>query len=232
MSSVEKQLAEIRRRVSVACERAGRDEAAVTLVAVSKTFPAEAIREAAEAGQIQFGESRFQDAEPKIAELSEGLEWHFIGGVQRNKVRKILSLFGCVHAIDSLKLAKYTDGVAVDLGLKPEIFLQVNLAGEDSKGGFSVDEIREAMGELKALMNVKILGLMMIPPADDGARGWFRGLREFRDVLEKDFSVELPFLSMGMSGDFEIAIEEGATHVRVGSAIFGKREGKVEGELG
>ena len=232
MSEVASQLAGIRQRISEACSRAGREDGDVTLVAVSKTFPSDSIQEAVDVGQSVFGESRFQEAEPKVLELPEGLEWHFIGGVQRNKVRKILPHFRCVHAIDSLKLAKYTDGVAKDLGLQPKIFLQVNLAGEESKGGFSADEIRDEMEELKALESVKILGLMMIPPADDNAREWFRSLRGLRDELVKDFSVKLPSLSMGMSGDFEIAIEEGATHVRVGSAIFGKRDGKVPGELG
>ncbi len=234
MSGIAAQLAEVKNRVAESCHNAGREVSGVKLVAVSKTFPAGDIRKAIEAGQTCFGESRFQEAEPKIAMLPEGLEWHFIGSVQRNKVRKILPLFGCIHAIDSLKLATYTSQVAGELGLSPEVFLQVNLAGEESKGGFSAKDLRAAMVRLMALPEIRIKGLMTIPP-DSGngeARKWFCGLRELRDALEADFSTSLPFLSMGMSGDYEAAILEGATHVRVGSSIFGTRSYRVDGELG
>lgn len=223
MSEIRAQLAEIESRIHEACLRSGRDAAEPKLIAVSKTFPPEDIREAIAGGQMLFGENRFQDAEPKIAQLPTSLEWHFIGSVQRNKVRKILPLFAYVHAIDSLKLATYTDGVAADLGLKPKLFLQVNQAGEESKGGFSAEELNEAVPTLSALKNVEIVGLMVIPPADGDSRKWFSDLRNLRDQLVAGGELTLPFLSMGMSGDFEIAVEEGATHVRVGSAIFGKR---------
>jgi hypothetical protein len=222
-------------RIRGACEKAGRSDDSVRLIAVSKTFPAADIREAVAAGQVCFGESRLQEAEPKITELQDGLDWHFIGRVQRNKVRKILPLFGCIHAVDSLKLATYTDGVALDLGLMPEVFLQVDLAGEESKGGFSPTKLREALPALSKLSSLRIIGLMSIPPAGDDpedSRRWFRELRELRDDLARGRGLELPCLSMGMSGDFEIAVEEGATHVRVGSSIFGKRDYNVEGELG
>jgi PLP dependent protein len=235
MSVISGQLEQVRRRLLLACERAGRDPSSVRLVAVSKTFPAADILGAVSAGQLCFGESKLQEAEPKIAGLPSGIEWHFIGRVQRNKVRKILPLFGCIHAVDSLKLADYMNGIAGELGLRPEVFLQVDQAGEETKGGFSATELREAMPALAGLSNLSIVGLMSIPPAaknPEDARRWFRELREMRDVLRADFPMELPFLSMGMSGDFEIAAEEGATHVRVGSLIFGKREHKVEGELG
>jgi pyridoxal phosphate enzyme (YggS family) len=235
MSEIEGNLREIRDRLHRTCATGGRDPSSVRLVAVSKTFPAADIREALAAGQRCFGESKLQEAEPKIAGLPAGLEWHFIGRVQRNKVRKILPLFGCVHAVDSLKLAVYMDGVAGEMGLRPEVFLQVDQAGEETKGGFTPDALREAMPALAALANLRIVGLMSIPPAAENpeeSRPWFRRLRELRDDLRAEFSTELPDLSMGMSGDFEIAVQEGATHVRVGSSIFGKRTYKVEGELG
>lgn len=235
MPEIEENLREILDRLERACARSGRDPHSVHLVAVSKTFPAADIREAVIAGQKCFGESKFQEVEPKIAELPGDLEWHFIGRVQRNKVRKILPLFRCVHAVDSLKLAVYMDGVAGDLGLCPEVFLQVDQAGEETKGGFAPDELRATLPVLAALPNLRVIGLMSIPPATENpedARVWFRKLRELRDGLREESTLGLPFLSMGMSGDFEIAVEEGATHVRVGSSIFGKRQYKVEGELG
>jgi PLP dependent protein len=235
MSAVSEQLTQIRKLMDRACERAGRDASSVRLVAVSKTFPGVHIREAVSAGQFIFGESRLQEAEPKIAELPADLEWHFIGRVQRNKVRKILQLFHCIHAVDSLKLAAYINGIAGELGLRPEVFLQVDQAGEETKGGITPAELYAAMPALAGLSHIQICGLMSIPPAvgnPEDARHWFRELRELRDDLSGKFLMELPWLSMGMSGDFEIAVEEGATHVRIGSLIFGKREYKLEGELG
>ena len=225
MVTVSSQLAAVRERIRAACDKAGRLEDSVKLVAVSKTFPATDIAEAADSGQVAFGESRLQEADPKIGSLPADLEWHFIGGIQRNKVRKILPLFPIVHAVDSMKLATYIDKIAGELKLAPKVFLQVNQAGEESKGGFGSDELRRCVSEIAKLKNIKTLGLMVIPPADGEPRRWFGALREFRDELERDFPIQLPNLSMGMSGDFEVAIEEGATHVRVGSSIFGNREG-------
>jgi len=235
MSGVAENLIEIREEIAAACVKAGRAREDVYLIAVSKTFPVESICEAVEAGQTIFGESKLQEAEPKVAELPSSLEWHFIGRVQRNKVRKILQITSVIHAIDSLKLADYVSKVALESGMRPSLYLQVNLAGELSKGGFSPDELRRDLKEILSLSGVEIVGLMTIPPADDEAensRKWFTGLRQLRDELEKEFGASLPCLSMGMSGDFQIAIEEGATHVRVGSAIFGKRAYRVDGELG
>lgn len=235
MSGIPSQLAEISGRIDSACRRAKRPGGALHLVAVSKTFPVGDIREAVGAGQRIFGESRLQEAEPKISELPSDLEWHFIGRVQRNKVRKILPLFAYVHAVDSLKLAEYMDGVAGELGLRPKVFLQVDQAAEESKGGFDVIGLRRDFPQIMKLEHLDVVGLMTIPPAAESAelsRHWFRDLRLLRDELASACSANLPFLSMGMSGDFEVAVEEGATHVRVGSAIFGKRDYKVEGELG
>lgn len=235
MSDVAANLTEIRNRITGACLKAGRDPASVELVAVSKTFPAELIRDAVGAGQRVFGESRLQEAEPKIDALPGSLHWHFIGRVQSNKVRKILPRFEVVHAIDSTRLALYADEVARELGLFPKVFLQVNIGGEKTKGGFECDAIREEIDGLLALERLEVMGLMCIPPPGpdaEASRPWFRELRELRDALQERAGVPLPALSMGMSDDFEVAIEEGATHVRVGSSIFGKRAYRVDGELG
>ena len=235
MSEVAENLSVIAGKISAACLRAGRDVKSVELIAVSKTFPVGSVREAFEAGQLQFGESKVQEAEPKVAALPGSLHWHFIGRVQRNKVRKMLQNFEVIHAIDSLRLASYTDEIAGELGLFPKVFLQVNVAREASKGGFEPDVLRAEMEQLLKLGRLEIVGLMCIPPAGpdaESARPWFASLRETRDALEREFGVTLPALSMGMSGDFEVAIEEGSTHVRVGSAIFGKRSYRMDEELG
>lgn len=233
MSDIAENLAEIRQRISAACLRTVRDPAAVELIVVSKTFPAEAVREAIDAGQVHFGESRLQEALPKIDLLPGALHWHFIGRVQRNKLRKILSAFEVIHAVSSLDLASYINELAKDLGLFPKIFLQVNVAAEASKGGFEPEVLCADIASLLALDRLEIMGLMCIPPATpdaESARVWFVALRDLRDRLERDSGVPLPCLSMGMSGDFEVAIEEGATHVRVGSAIFGHRSYQMDGE--
>lgn len=235
MSGILENLGEIRCEIAAACERSGRKRESVELVAVSKTFPAEAVREAVVAGQRVFGESKLQEAEAKIDALPDSLEWHFIGRVQRNKVRKLMERFAVIHGIDSLRLATYADGIARESGLFPKVFLQVNIGGEESKGGFDAARLDGDMEELLKLGRLEIQGLMCIPPAGadaESSRRWFVALRELRDRLEADHGVLLPALSMGMSGDFGVAIEEGATHVRVGSAIFGKRSYRVDGELG
>jgi pyridoxal phosphate enzyme (YggS family) len=228
-------LLDVRERIHCACQRAGRSPGSVELIAVSKTLPAEAVREACEAGQTHFGESRLQEALPKIDALPATLHWHFIGSVQRNKVRKLLPSFEVIHAIDSLRLAAYADEIAAELGLFPQLMLQVNVAGDASKGGFDPAQLRAGMDALLRLERLEILGLMTLPPAApkaESARQWFVKLRVLRDSLEREFGVALPALSMGMSGDYEVAIEEGATHVRVGSAIFGQRAHRADGELG
>lgn len=235
MCDISANLARIKERIHAACLRAGRDPESVELVAVSKTFSADDVRAASEAGQLVFGESRLQEAESKIDLLPSSLRWHFIGRVQRNKVRKILPRFDVIHAIDSLRLALYTDEIAKELGLFPKVFLQVNIGGEETKGGFEMDDIRAEIQALLALDRLEVMGLMCIPPAGktpENSRPWFVALRGLRDELERATGVSLPALSMGMSGDFEVAVEEGATHVRVGSSIFGTRSYRVDGELG
>ena len=235
MSYVENNLSVVYGKISAACARVKRDVESVQLIAVSKTFPAPLVLEVFQNGQLVFGESKLQEAESKIDVLPNSICWHFIGGIQRNKVRRLLKSFHMIHAIDSLRLASHVDEISGELGLFPKIFLQVNVGGEESKGGFEPDTLRAEMEALLKLKRLEIVGLMCIPPAGpdgESARPWFSSLRQMRDTLETEFQVNLPSLSMGMSGDYEVAIEEGATHVRVGSAIFGNRSYRVDGELG
>lgn len=223
MSHVAGNLEIVRHRVGEASCCSGRE---VDLLVVSKTWPAEVIREAVAAGQEMFGENRLQEGEEKIPHLPGNLEWHFIGGLQSNKVRKVLPLFPVVHSLSSMKLVRFTDRIAGELELKPKVFLEVNIGEEESKHGFLADEIRESLEEILAARNLDWQGLMCIPPrveVPEGARRWFSQVRELQEDLEKRAGRKLPGLSMGMSGDFEVAIEEGSTIVRVGSAIFGPR---------
>jgi pyridoxal phosphate enzyme (YggS family) len=235
MSDVESNLDSVKMRIKAACMLAGRDHDSVELIAVSKTVSPEIIRDAVNAGQRVFGESKLQEAESKIASLPGSLCWHFIGGLQRNKIRKILGLFDVLHAIDSMRLAQYADGVALELGLFPKVFIQVNIGGEKTKGGFEIDEIESEIDGLLSLKRLQVIGLMSIPPPGpdaESSRPWFKALADLRNSLQQRTGVQMPSLSMGMSDDFEIAIQEGATHVRVGSSIFGKRSYRVDGELG
>jgi pyridoxal phosphate enzyme (YggS family) len=216
----------IRQRIATACERCGRAADSAALLAVSKTFPAETVRAAVEAGQILFGENRVQEAADKIPQLPEKLEWHLIGHLQKNKIRKALPLFPVIHSIDSLKLAQQVDRVAAELGLFPKVYLQVNIADDGAKFGFTVEQIEQQLDTLLDLEKLEIQGLMTIPaftPEAEDSRKFFADLRELRDRLENKSGIPLPGLSMGMSHDFEVAIEEGATIVRVGSSLFGKR---------
>jgi len=219
-------LAGIKQRVADAALRSGRSAGAADLLVVSKTWPAENVAEVVAAGHLAFGENRVQEGEEKIPQLPDHLQWHLIGHLQRNKVRKALPLFQTIHSIDSLKLARYTSNIAGEMDKKPDVYLQVDLAGEESKNGYNPDKLRTELDDLLALENLSILGLMCIPPmasTPEDARPWFVKLRELRDELEQHAGRSLPGLSMGMSGDFEVAIEEGSTIVRVGSAIFGSR---------
>lgn len=223
MGHIAENLAVVRERVSQAAAKSGRD---VQLLVVSKTWPAEVIGEAVEAGQRCFGENRLQEGEEKIPLLPDSLEWHFIGGLQRNKIRRVLSLFPMVHSISSMKLARFTDRVAGELGIKPKVFLEVNIGREESKHGFLAEELRSDLKEFMKLENLSWQGLMCIPPRvaePEEARPWFAEVRELQSELEDKGGISLPGLSMGMSGDYEVAIEEGSTIVRVGSAIFGPR---------
>ena len=216
----------VRGRISAAARRAGRDPTSVRLVAVSKTHPADAVIEAVAAGQGLFGESRVQEARDKIPACPPGLDWHFIGHLQKNKVRQALPLFSFFHSIDSTALAQATDRIAGEIGKPVEGLLEVNVSGEKTKHGFIPDGLRKEFAALTKLPHLRIRGLMTMAPYSDDpedARHVFRALRELRDELQAIHQHPMPELSMGMSGDFEPAIEEGATLVRVGSSIFGAR---------
>lgn len=226
MSGTSDNLVDIRSRIEASCLTSGRSVDSAELIAVSKTFSQARVQEAFMAGQLLFGENKIQEAEGKILDSPSSLQWHFIGSLQRNKVRRVLKAFDVIHSIDSFRLATHVDEVARDLGIRAKVFLQVNIGEEESKGGFHVPTILDEMMMLLQLEHLEILGLMCIPPAcanAEQARPWFVSLRTLRDNLESEFDVCLPNLSMGMSNDFEVAIEEGSTHVRVGSAIFGTR---------
>ena len=217
--------AAVEARIQAACDRAGRDRADVTLVGVSKTWPPEIVSDAIRDGVTVLGENRVQEALAK-APLCPSAEWHLIGPLQKNKVRHALSLFTTIHAVDALDTLEALARVQRETGARPDVLLEVNVAEEASKHGFSASSVRDALRAALDEGEVRIVGLMTIPPwtpDPEASRPHFRALRELRDSLERDFSVSLPQLSMGMSGDFEVAIEEGATFVRVGTALFGRR---------
>jgi PLP dependent protein len=226
MVSIAENLERVREQITQAAAKAGRAVNEIELVAITKTHPAEKVREAVEAGHTVFGESRVQEARAKIPELPSNLRWHFVGHLQKNKIRHALPLFELFHGVDSLALAEEMNRIATEDGERPRLLLEVNVAGEGSKFGFKAETLRAEIGSLLALPRLSIEGLMCIPPLADEAeasRKFFVQLRELRDSLEKEFDVNFPHLSMGMTQDYWIAVEEGATLVRVGTAIFGER---------
>lgn len=227
MEDIAANLEQVRCQIAEAARKSGRAADEVELVAVSKTHPAGKVQTAVDAGQTLFGESRVQEARAKIPLLSSRLHWHFIGHLQKNKIRHALPLFELFHGIDSLGLAEEMQRIADEEGMRPRLLLEVNLAGEASKHGFAPDALRRDLEAILSLGRLTIEGLMTIPPLAPEAemsRRYFVMLRELRNELEAELNVRLPQLSMGMSGDFPVAIEEGATLVRVGTAIFGARE--------
>ncbi|OLC13712.1 MAG: YggS family pyridoxal phosphate enzyme [Candidatus Rokubacteria bacterium 13_1_40CM_69_27] len=220
MDDIRTNLERVRERIARAAERAGSRAEDVLLVGVSKTVDVERIRRAVAAGLPALGENRVQEAREKIAVLARPVPWHLVGHLQTNKVRDALELFDLIHSLDRLDLARECDRRARTRGRPVEALVQVNVAGEASKGGFDPDAVGEALEASAALEYVRVRGLMTIPPAverAEQARPWFRALAQ----LGKRHG--LAELSMGMSADFEVAIEEGATMVRVGTAIFGPR---------
>jgi hypothetical protein len=217
MADVQVHLERVRERIARAAERSGRRADDILLIAVSKTVPVDRLREALAAGVPALGENRVQEARAKIAALGRPVPWHLVGHLQTNKARDALDLFDVIHSLDRLPLA-------VELARRArgpvDVLVQVNLGAEPTKSGFAPAEVKAALDALGALPPLRVRGLMAIPPAVDAperARPWFRQLRELRDAAGLDH------LSMGMSGDFEVAIEEGATMVRIGTAIFGER---------
>jgi pyridoxal phosphate enzyme (YggS family) len=228
MSRIVLNLEAVKKRLADAALRAGRDPAAVRLVAVSKKVGPDRIREAAAAGHRLYGENYVQEAKAKIAALGPGLTWHLIGHLQTNKAKDAVDLFDLIHTVDRLKLAQALDQAAARAGKIQEVLIQVNLAGEASKSGAAPEEAPDLLREAVRLPHLKVAGLMTMPPWFDDpeeARPYFRALRELRDRLGGLANLPLPELSMGMSGDFEAAVAEGATLVRVGTAIFGDRPG-------
>ena len=227
MGNIEENLEAVRARIAAACARAGRPADAVRLLAVSKTYGPEAVRAAAAAGQRLFGENRVQEAAAKIPECPGRLEWHLIGHLQSNKAAAAARLFDWVHSVDSAKLLEALDRQAGAAGRALRVLVQVNVSGERSKSGLAPGAAAEVLALGNRLRNVQVCGLMTIPPAaadPETARPFFRKLRELRDEWSAATGADLAELSMGMTHDMDVAIEEGATFVRVGTGIFGARE--------
>jgi len=221
--SFAERLESVERRIAAACAKAGRPRDSVTLLAVSKTKPPEAVRDAAECGLRRFGENRVQEAQAKIPLCPAGLEWHLIGHLQSNKAKVAAQYFQMVHSVDSLKLLQALDAHA---GTTLPVLLQVNVSGEAAKFGMKPAEVAGVIEAANQMQKVEVHGLMTIPPFTpdpEKARAHFVALRELRDRLEDETGTPLPELSMGMSHDLEVAIEEGSTWVRIGTDLFGSR---------
>ena len=227
--SVADRLTEVRGRIASAARSAGRDPSTIRLIAVSKTFPLHLIREAWAAGQRDFGENRVQEGLQKIAESTDlEIRWHLLGHLQTNKARKAAQAFATIHGVDSVELLTRLDAAAIEAGRSLELLIQVDLAGEATKHGVPPDEVPQLFDAAAALGAVRVVGLMTLPPwpkTPEDSRPYFRTLRDLRDewLTSGVPAAMLRELSMGMSGDFEIAVQEGATMVRVGTAIFGSR---------
>ncbi len=226
MSQLAENLQQVRLRMAQACARAGRSPAAVQLLAVTKTVPVERIREALEAGLSLWGENYLQEAQPKIAALPQGT-WHFIGHLQRNKAKTALDLFTMIETLDSRPLGAELNRLALQAGKTLEVLIQINEAGEASKSGLMPEEALGLLEESASWPALRLRGLMTLPPYDPDpelSRPWFRSLaRRRREWQDRFPHLALDHLSMGMSHDFEVAIEEGATLIRVGTALFGER---------
>jgi PLP dependent protein len=228
--SIADNLAAVRSRIGLAAERAGRDPSDVTLIAVSKTFDQAAVRAAWEAGQRDFGENKVQEGELKVAATADlaDIRWHLIGHLQSNKAKKAAAAFSVIHSIDSIPLLQRLDAAAVEHGTAPDVLIQADLAGEATKFGAAEADVEAMARAALTARAVRLCGLMLVPPWNENqeeTRPWFVRLRQLRDrLVSSGIPAEvLRDLSMGMSHDFEAAIEEGATMVRVGTAIFGQR---------
>jgi pyridoxal phosphate enzyme (YggS family) len=227
MTTIAERWRAVRARVDAACERAGRAPSEVTVIAVSKTHPASAVREAAAAGATDFGENYAQELAAKRAELAGlPIRWHYIGRLQRNKAKLVAGQVVLVHAVDSAELAAE---IGKRAAVVQPVLLAINAAGEQTKGGVTADQAGALARAIVATPNVRLDGLMTMPPPGDdpeASRPYFEALRALRDRLASELGIALPVLSMGMSGDFEVAIACGATHVRIGTAIFGARSAR------
>lgn len=226
--SVKENLETVNRNIDEACKRAGRDRSEVTLIAVSKTKPIEMIQEAIDAGTYVFGENKAQEMKEKYEALPKNLKWHFIGHLQTNKVKYVVGRAVLIHSIDSIHLAEAVSHESVKKNVQTDILIEVNVAGEESKFGVSPEETPGLVREISKLPNIHIKGLMTIAPYTDDpetSRGIFRDLRKLSvDIAKENIdNVSMSVLSMGMTGDYQVAVEEGATYVRVGTGIFGAR---------
>ena len=224
--SLAENLDSIQQRIRAVCERAGRDPISVTLLAVTKTHPPETVRAAVDAGQYIFGENKIQEAKAKIPLCPGKARWHFIGHLQSNKCRDAVHFFEMIQSVDSLPLAQEINKRAEQEAKRMPVLLEVNVAGEASKFGYASDRMLAELNEISRLPRIEIHGLMAVPPwtsEPERARLHFRRLRELKGQCEQIMGTPLPHLSMGMTGDFEIAVEEGATIVRIGTALFGER---------
>lgn len=221
-AEIRERLAAVRARIAAAAERAGREPGAVTLVAVSKSAPTEAVQAAREAGQLDFGESRVQELQAKAAAVDSGVRWHVVGRLQRNKVKQVVGAVSLVHSVDRSALADALAARAQTLGRVQRVLLQVNVAGETGKGGCAPGEVPGLLDRFRALEGLSCEGLMTIPPLAAAPGPIYAQLRELRDAAQSRYP-EVRHLSMGMSRDLEAAVAEGATVVRVGEAIFGSR---------
>jgi pyridoxal phosphate enzyme (YggS family) len=226
VNPIAQNLKKVRAAIVAAAQRAGRDPGGVRLVAVSKTVDLERLRAAIDAGHDLFGENYLQEARDKIAALGRQVSWHLVGHLQSNKARGAVELFDLIHAVDRIKLARALDAAAARLGKVQDVLIQVNQGGEATKSGVGPSAAPALLQEVARLPHLRVLGLMTMPPwfpDPEAARPFFRALRELRDRLRGLTGLPLTELSMGMSGDFAVAVEEGSTLVRVGTAIFGQR---------
>lgn len=216
----------LRGKIDKAADRADRDPGSICLLPASKKQDAETLRGAMEAGFNRFGENRVQEALAKMDLLPQSVQWDFIGGLQRNKVKNVVGAFGLIHSVDSLKLAQEIEKRAVTAGVIQKVLLEINIGGEAAKHGATIEEAPDLAGEINQLEHVEIHGLMCVAPFREDlqlVRPYFVTMRELRDRIEDEKQLGLPELSMGMSHDFEVAIAEGATIIRVGTALFGER---------
>lgn len=216
-------------RIASAAKRAGRDPSSVRLVVVTKTVDVERIRQAVAAGASVLGENRVQEARGKVEKLGNPARWHLIGHLQTNKSKYAVKLFDLIHSVDNLELARELDKQAAKIGKVQDVLIEVSIAGEAAKAGAAMQDVATLVREAVMLKNISIKGLMTIPPYSEdpeNSRPFFRKLRELAETMKKENipTVSMNELSMGMSGDFEVAVEEGATMVRVGTAIFGERK--------
>ncbi len=228
INSIQTAIAEVSAKIEAACIRAGRDPKEVTLIAVSKTMPVEAIRDAMACGMVDFGENRPQELRDKQAEITEPLRWHMIGALQTNKLKYVIGKTTLIHSVDSVHLAEAIEEMSAKKDLVTEVLLEINIAGEESKHGITPEELEGFVREMTRFSHIKVRGLMTVAPYTEVAeenRVYFRKMKQLMvDINSKNIdNVYMDMLSMGMTGDYEIAVEEGATLVRVGTGIFGHR---------